>query len=254
MKKFMKAIAFVTVMCMALSTVAFAAAPVTNGVDSAEAGTDKKITVTVDGADVDEQVALVLVSGEVTSTAGITQSNIEYIDQKSAGSAGSAVFGPITTKTTPDKVSIFVGYEGAVKNYVGTVTLKEAITKVTISNVETEIVRADGKQQIGAGAAIKFNIEAPADVYAEKMIWAIRYLEGGVEKVKYTDAMDVSGYGIGTLMTGSVELGLAFLNGFTVKGEEIIKEYVITDVDVIFMFSDDEEILTNPEGDSGNEK
>lgn len=246
MKKFMKAIAFVTVMCMALSTVAFAAGSVPTTTN------DKTFKVTVTEAGTDQVALLVVEAG-----AGKTGEPL-YIDQQPAVD-GKVEF---TAKIAKDvaAVDVYVGYAGFAAEHkdafeVGNVKLVKPITAVNIKKVGTEFASADGKQQIGAGAAIKFNIEAPADVYAKKMIWAIRYKdENDVEQVKYTDAMDVSRYGIGTLMTGSVELGLAFLNGFTVKGKEIIKEYEITDVDVIFMFSDDEEILTNTEGDSGNKK
>lgn len=247
MKKFMKAIAFVTVMCMALSTVAFAADNVPETAD-----TDKTFIVNVTEAGANEQVALMVVE------AGDTNFNKPlYIDQKGVVN-GTASFKAVLTNASVDAVDVYVGY--ASKELVnekvpklGTVKLTQPVTEVTISNVETTIVSAQGQQQIGAGVAIKFDVEAPENTIATDMIWAIRYLdENGDEQVKYTDPFKVDGYGIGKTLTKGIQLSLAFLNGFTVKGEVKIKEYEIKKVDAIFLFSDGEEVLTN-EDDWNNE-
>ena len=233
MKKFMKAIAFVTVMCMALSTVAFAAG-------NAELGeVDKVLNISVTGAG-NDQVALVVVeAGAANLDAPL------FIDQKAAVD-GAAAFTATLTNADVDAVDIYVGYA----TYAATNTAPEKIgenveivnpiTEVTITKVDTEIVQGTedlaGAQQLGAGVAITFDVEAPEDVYASQMIWAIRYTDDEGAKVKYTEAFDVSAYGIGTVLTEGIQLGLAFLNGFNRLGEEI-DPVTITDVDAIFMFT-----------------
>ncbi len=238
MKKFMKAIAFVTVMCMALSTVAFAhSVPQT-------ANADKTFKVTVTDAGTD-QVALMVVEA---ANGNYDFSNPLYIDQQGAN-AGTAEF---TAKIAKDvtAVDVYVGYASNPTPdnkaaYLGKVDLVQPITEVTIAKVDTEIIQSvAGEQQIGAGVAITFDVEAPKNVSATNMIWAIRYTEDGVEKVKYTEAFDVTEYAIGTVLKSGVQLGLAFLNGFTREGEEIAS-VEITDVDVIFLFTDGEEAFTN---------
>jgi len=229
MKKFMKAIAFVTVMCLALSTVAFAAG-------SAELSeTEKVLNITVTGAG-NDQVALV-----VTASDAADFSAPLYIDQKGAVD-GTASFTAVLTNADVDAVDVYVGYAtyadaNAKPEKIGEdVAITNPITEVTISKVDTEFVTADGAQQVGAGAALELNVEAPEGVYATSMVWAIRYMDGGVERVKYTEAFDISEYGLGTALTGSVKLGIAFLNGFNRAGEEIAS-VEITDVDAIFMFT-----------------
>ncbi len=236
MKKFMKAIAFVTVMCMALSTVAFAANSVPG---TAEA--DKTFVVTVTEAGANDQVALMVVDA---AKEDYDFSDPLYIDQK--GATNGAVEFTAKIARDVDEVAVYVGYAANGANpaiKVGTVKLVQPITEVTIEKVDTKILQATeyenliGAQQVGAGVAIKLDVEAPAGVTASKMIWAIRYEdETGAEKVKYTDSFDkINNLGIGGIVEGSVTLGLAFLNGFTREGEEI-NPVKITGVDVIFLF------------------
>ncbi|MBE7032614.1 MAG: hypothetical protein E7406_00115 [Ruminococcaceae bacterium] len=240
MKKFMKAIAFVTVMCLAFSTVAFA----TGANDDNH---DKIIDVTVTNAG-NDQVALVIVEE------GADLSNPLYVNQTGAV-GGTATFEAVLTNVDVEAVDVYVGYAtyaeagNTAPLKVDTVELVKPITEVTIANVSTKIVEggeAEGLkalEQTGAGVAIIFDIVAPENVSATKMIWAIRYIGADAkEHVKYSQIFNVSGYGIGTVLTEGVELGLAFLNGSEVNE---IKPVDITAVDVIFSFSDGEEVLTN---------
>ena len=230
MKKFMKAIAFVTVMCMALSTVAFAAGSATLS------ETEKVLNISVTGAG-DDQVALVVTASDATDL-----SNPLYIDQKGAVD-GTASFTAVLTNYDVDAVDVYVGYatyaaENAAPEKIGEdVAITNPITEVTISKVAANFVEAQqGAQQVGEGAALTVSVEAPEGVYATNMIWAIRYMDGDVERVKYTESFDISDLGLGTVLTGDVKLGLAFLNGFNREGEEIAS-VEITDVDAIFMFT-----------------
>ena len=124
------------------------------------------------------------------------------------------------------------------------VAITNPITEVAIVKGATSFVSEDGLQQKGAGAALTVNVVAPDGVYATNMIWAIRYTDAEGSKVKYTDSIDISNMGLGTTVTGNVQLGLAFLNGFNRAGEEI-EAVAITDVDAIFLFSNNAELLTN---------
>ncbi len=256
MKKFMKAIAFVTVMCMALSTVAFAETGA-----ALDETVPKQVNVTVEGAGNGEQVALYIVA-----EGGDTDDTPLYIDQKAANASGVASFVAPIANETVKKVEVFVGYAtyanetptlGAL--HVDTVALEKAITKVTVVKVaadavqggETEDLKA--QEQTGAGVWGEFSVEAPAGVEASKMIWAIRY----ADKVKYSDSIDVADYHIGNMVTGSIKLGFAFLNGSELNN---IDPVTITEVDAIFLFVDtdgtdfeDQEVLTN-DADEGNKK
>ena len=246
MKKFMKAIAFVTVMCMALSTVAFAAGNAVLG------DTEKVLDITVTGAG-DDQVALMVVASDATNF-----DTPLYIDQKGAVD-GTAEFTAVLTNANVEAVDIYVGYatyadkNNAPEKIGEDVAITNPITKVTINKVAADTIlqgteNLNGAQQVGAGVAIKFDVEAPKNVSATNMIWAIRYTDPAKpeegQKVKYTEAFDVSGYGIGTTLKTGIQLGLAFLNGYNRLGEEIAS-VTITGVDAIFLFTDGEEICTN---------
>lgn len=243
MKKFMKAIAFVTVMCMALSTVAFAAGSVP------ETALDKTFQVTVTGAG-NEQVALMVVA------AGATNFNTPlYIDQK-ASENDNVAFEAVLTNTDVEAVDVYVGYasnqlENGKAPKIGTVKLVQPITKVTVSKIDcgwTDAIKGD--QQYGTGVWAEFDVKVPDGVTATNMIWAIRYTENGEAKVKYSDPVaDFADYNIGSVVKGSVTLGFAFLNGFDeIKSDDNdIDPVTITGVDAIFLFSNSEdEIFTNP--------
>lgn len=216
MKKFMKAIAFVTVMCMALSTVAFAhSVPQT-------ANADKTFKVTVTDAGTD-QVALMVVEA---ANGNYDFSNPLYIDQQGAN-AGTAEF---TAKIAKDvtAVDVYVGYasNSTPDNkaaYLGKVDLVQPITEVTISNVNCtwELYHDDTEgstmEQSATGAIISFDFEAPEGASASQMGWEITYVdpETGENKTKYSDAFDISAYSLGGVIKSgtNVTLGLAFLNG-----------------------------------------
>ena len=236
MKKFMKAIAFVTVMCMALSTVAFAA----DAVGSATKVDDKSLTVTVTEAAANEQIALYIVAESATASTADTPL---FIDQKGADANGDATF---TAKFdgTVEAVHVFVGYgKFATANNraadLGAVTLKEATTAITVTKAEAGKVlkNEDAEADFGSAFAFEFAITTPDGVSAQKMVWAITYAtdeNGGTETV-YSDAVDVSGYSFGALVGGSVKLGVAFSNGSRVRDIPYVD---IVDVDAIFLFND----------------
>ena len=244
MKKLMKAIAFVTVMCLALSTVAFASEAVLGD-------TEKVLNITVTGAG-NDQVALVVTASDAEDLSAPL-----YIDQKAAVD-GTASFTAVLTNADVDAVDVYVGYAtyaaaNAAPEKIGNdVAITNPITEVTIAKVDTDFVSVDGLQQKGVGAALTVNVVAPDGVYATDMVWAIRYTDAeGNARVKYTEAIEIDGLGLGTLLTGDVQLGLAFLNGFS-SADETIEAVEITDVDAIFAFTNEEVEFTNA-ADADNE-
>lgn len=234
MKKFMKAIAFVTVMCMALSTVAFA----DNGAEKSETD-DKTVIVTVTEAGANEQVALYIV--EESETASTADTPL-FIDQMGADANGDAAF---TAKIAEevDAVRVFVGYAANTRDSavdLGAVTLKEATTKITVTKVAVESVKGvQAEADLGDAYAFKFTATAPNGVFATNMVWAISYTDkDGNSDTRYSESVDVSDYLIGAGMDGAITLGVAFSNGSVVRPIEAV---TINSVDAIFLFNDADE-------------
>lgn len=229
MKKFMKAIAFVTVMCMALSTVAFAhQLPAT--------AEDKTFTVTVENAGSD-QVALMVVEA---ANGNYDFSNPLYIDQMGAEN-GTAEF---TAKIAADvdAVDVYVGYASNNSDkaaYLGKVELVEAVTEITVikTKIAEVLMNEEAEADYGTAFAFQFAITAPDGVFAQQMVWAITYKtdENGGTKTVYSDAVEVDDYNLGGVLGGSVTLGVAFSNGSSVRPIEYVD---IVDVDAIFLFND----------------
>lgn len=242
MKKFMKAIAFVTVMCMALSTVAFASGTLGKA-------TDKTFTVTVTGAGTD-QVALMIVEA---AEGNYDFSNPLYIDQMgAAGDEGKAEF---TAKIAADvnAVDVYVGYASNTTQdnkaaYLGEVELVEAVTEVTVRKVKAEAAienNTEAESDIGEAWTIDLVVTAPEGVYATDMVWAITYADSSEpdgEKTVYSEVKQINDYSIGSVVEGDVKLGVAFNNGSTLRG---LGSVTVTTVDVIFMFSNDVEKATD---------
>lgn len=236
MKKFMKAIAFVTVMCMALSTVAFAA--VEEGA-TAELTGEKVLDITVTGAAEDEQVALMVVASDATDL-----NSPLYIDQKAANASGEATFEAVLTNAEIDAVDIYVGFatyananssSWKIGNDVA-ITEPVSITVKKAGVMFTENKTAENGE-IGAGVGATFTVEAPEGYEAVSMFWALEYMDGETKKFKYTDLQDITAYGFGTVIENktAVTLGITFLNGDTDEDKDF-DTYDFKDVDAIFVF------------------
>ncbi|MBQ8765078.1 MAG: hypothetical protein IJZ12_04070 [Clostridia bacterium] len=243
MKKFMKAIAFVTVMCMALSTVAFAAGTLGEA-------TDKTFTVTVTGAGNDQVALMVVAAVEGDNNPAYNFSNPLYIDQTAAaGDEGKAEF---TAKIAADvdAVDVYVGYasnpDTTKAAYLGEVALVEPVTAITVAKVDafntgniTENETESAESDYGYGYACKFTITAPDGVSAQKMVWAITYkVDENNTRTVYSDSVNVSAFGYGSVLTGETYAGVAFSNGSRF-GNTVINPVQIVDVDAIFLFSND---------------
>ncbi len=250
MKKFMKAIAFALVMCLALSTVAFAEG------DAVLGETEKVLNITVTGAGSD-QVALVVVASDAADN---DFSNPLYIDQKAAdGSAeGKAEFTAVLTNADVTAVDVYVGYATYATDHTtpekigNDVAITKPVTEITVTKVACAIIQdvekdnLKAEDQTGAGAWAIFNAaNVPEGVELTQMIWAIRHTGEG-KGVAYHKIANAKDYGIGSLLDGNVKLGVAFINGSDLHG---INPVEITAIDAIFLFEGtdgfSQEVLTN---------
>ena len=225
MKKLMKAIAFATVMCMLLSTSAFAAATLTT--------TDYVLDVEVTTASGDEQVALLIVDTGAT-LASLSDDDILYVGQMAA-TAGTADFGEISINTSTESTQVDV-YAGYASN--SALTAYTVAQDVDLKNVQALKVSLDGKATIilnveqaeGFDAAtmgttdndigslvilpVKFE-NVPTGASVTKMFWAFGIDTNGdaaAEDYKYVEG-NVANLVLGSICDGAVQLGAAFNNG-----------------------------------------
>ena len=237
MKKFMKAIAFATVMCMLLSTVAFAA-------DLTIA--DAKVTVTVNaGAEAaNEQIAFVV--STATTVAGIGSGNIKDVQQVALDANGSRTIELGTGDAT--EATVYYGYKGVTEaqsltaaavvqpNDKVVITGVDILTDDEITNHDfvTEGATLPETETDKAGAII-----ATVDVQKEEgktiagMFWSIRY---GTNDVAYVEADDA----LFSLLEGPIEIGLAFSNGNNSEGDAAITEVEVTGLHAIVILRDAE--------------
>lgn len=231
MKKFMKAIAFATVMCLVLSTVAFAAAEITDY-------TTKAITVTVEGVQKGEQVAIIITKGEAATDDAFTTETILFVDQKAAEST-NAVFEAEITDSSVEAIDIYAGYasnssEDAVK--VGNDIPIVADTKLTLvtAQVIDDVTAGDDYDAETMGEAnpgtkgslvwLKLNATNIAAGDLTQMWWAFHITNNETSETdtKYS-AGDVAVLGLGTVLTGDVEIAAAFEStGYTVTGANAV--------------------------------
>ena len=211
----------------------------------------RSLEITVDTATGSNPVSLLIYEKD----ADITKTLPLYINQKNATNGVANFVAKINSKYA--EVDVYAGnatyaqQNGTVQK-IGTVNLGDVITEIAIVKKDTNFVSVAGKQQLGSGVSLKLDIEAPENVYATHMIWAIRYMDKGAERVKYTEPIEISEYYLGAGIRGSITLGLAFLNGFKSVSYEL-ESVEIVDVDAIFLFTNGKEIFTN-ENDAANKK
>ena len=232
MKKFMKAIAFITVMCLALSTVAFAA-------NKAEV-TDyeaKKVTITVENVKQGEQVAIIIAKND-TANYDFNTESILFIDQKVAPST-SVVFEAEVTDTSVSAIDIYAGYESntsANAVQVGndipltletklTLVAAEVIDDVTArGNYDEETMAKVNEGEKGSVVWLKLNATNVAAGDLTKMFWAFHVTKHGTSETDTRYSVgDVAGLGLGTVLTGDVEIAAAFEStGWEVTGANAI--------------------------------
>ena len=249
MKKFMKAIAFATVMCMLLSVAAFAAS-------NAEIATAGTVNIIVEGATASTPIAFVVTDTTVTEAANITSANIKDVAQTETTASGTASIALGTGGL--DTVNVFYGYEGATLNGEPSALMLSAALEVevydtvVIKNLDiiteqeiSEYIASNPGAAIAAtdtdnATALVFEIDIDANgKTVTDMIWSIRH--SGANRVAYVDA-DTD---IFTVLDGTVKYALAFSNGNRTEGG--IAEVTIEGLEAIVKLSDGSEIFSEEE-------
>ena len=229
MKKFMKAIAFATVMCLLLSTVAFAA-----NEDVAVNLATKNVTVTVKNVAAGEQVALIITNGTAADYE-FNNTTILYVDQKAAGSS-TAVFNDIAIAEGIEAIDVYAGYatnQGNAVKVANDVALTEdvvvTLVEATVIDDITEEPEYDeatmGTPNEGTKGSVVYlhlNVTGVANGELTKMFWAFHVDKDGVKDTKYA-AGNVAALGLGEALQGNVEIAAAFEStGYTVEAANAI--------------------------------
>ena len=219
------------------STAAFAAVEVTDF----EA---KTVSITVNNVEQGEQVAIIITKGDAEDYTFETQT-ILFVDQKVAESA-EALFEAEITDTSVNIIDIYAGYPSnssanAVK--VGNDIPITAETKLTLvaAKVVDDVMadehydpetmsKVNEEGTKGSVVWLKLNATNIAAGDLTKMFWAFHIEKDGKADTKYTPG-DVAGLGLGTVLTGDVEIAAAFESTgskvtaanaiFLLKGEDI---------------------------------
>ena len=245
MKKLMKAIAFFAVMSLALSTVAFAAAEVTDFAT-------KTVSITVEGVQKGEQVAIVIAEAGAEE---LNKDTIVFVDQKAAGST-TATFNAVLTNTDVEAIDVYAGYATnsagsavlAAEN-VALISDEEEVTELTITLADVQIVDditeilkngyVEHRVDAGTKAAVVYfklnaeNAEA-GDIAGMNWAFSVKNIETSEVSTKYVKADAGIVAALGTILTGDVEIAAAFNSTgytvedawavFSVKGEDVTVE------------------------------
>ncbi len=240
MKKLLKAVAFVTVMCMLLSTAAFA-----NYGGATGDKTTKLIEANVINAGANEQVALLIVAKDV-AVADATEADIMYIDQKQADADGKATFENIAIKDTETVVDIYVG--SAATNGPQLIGNDIDVADVKVITLATEL-GADalitaygnsGTDGVTKGYAAALTVNIPEGLTVDKMIWGFKLANEDFRR--YSTAQEVDPH-----TAGAVQFAAAFDLGATIDNLQV------ESVSAIFLTTDGNEHFTN-EADKANKK
>lgn len=242
MKKLLKAVALATVMCMLLSTAAFASF----GEATGDKDTDL-VTVNVINAGANEQVVLLIVDGDVADLASVTDAQIQFIDQKEANASGAVNFGSVAVKEADKVVDVYVGSA----NTNGPQKLGEDIDLSAVKNItiaeslgEDAIITAygnSGTDDVTKGFAAAISVDIPEGLTVSKMIWGFKLTNEGFRR--YSTAQDVANE-----VAGTVQFAAAFDLGATVDNLEV------ESVSAIFLTTDGREHYTNESEDAPNKK
>ncbi len=229
MKKFMKAIAFATVMCLVLSTAAFAAVEVTDYAT-------KAVEVTVEGVQKGEQVAIII----TRDGSSFTEANVLFVDQKAAG-ASTAVFNTAITADV-ETVDVYAGFASNSTSQVVLVAEDVDLTApvveitVTLADVQivndiTEVVEDDFVISTAdpdtKGAVVRFvlNVANAAAGDIEGMFWVldVKNDETQATATKYVAADAAIVDALGSVLTGDVAITAALNStGYTVTGAKAL--------------------------------
>ncbi len=249
MKKFLKAVALATVMCMLLSTVAFAAAENVNVptgsenfVESVTKDTDGKIiTANIKGVGANEQVVLIIIANDA-DLATAEDGDIMFIDQTKANGNGEAEFANIKILDPKATVDVYVGSaetDGA-KLVADDISLEKVDAITYVSDITTEVKTGeDGSKAI----ASVLTVNVPDGFTITKMIWAISTMEDTTEVRRYSKPFNATE---GEAVTGGVQFGAVFKTDNIILADD-------PKVGAIFLTTEAEEQFTHPNLDAKNE-
>ncbi len=243
MKKLLKVVALATVMCMLLSSAAFASFGTATGDKET-----KVISATVTNAGANEQVVLLIVNAGV-EVAEATDAAIMYIDQKQADASGNATFNNILIKDVEQKVDVYVGSaetDGPKLLGENIDLSEEEVTGIVLAAVERPVITVEDMVEGGGmrGFAAAITVAVPEGLEIEKMIWGFEIDEGESPK-KFSKAIANP---VSANVSGNVQFAAAFDLATLSEGFGDV-----TDVSAIFLTSDGAEHFTDPT-DAAKEK
>lgn len=242
MKKLMKAVAFAVVMCMLLSTAAFA-----NYGEATGDKATKLIDANVTNVGANEQVVLLIVAKDV-AVADATEADIMYIDQKQADASGVAAFEDIAIKDTETVVDIYVG--SAATNGPQLIGDDIDLADVKVITLATEL-GADalitaygnsGTDGVTKGFAAALTVNIPEGLTVDQMIWGFKLANEDFRRYSKPYAPEGAEY-----TEGTVQFAAAFDLGATVD------DLQVESVSAIFLTTDGNEHFTD-EADKANKK
>ena len=218
MKKLLKAVALATVMCMLLSTAAFAA-EFGSVVEPEDKTVSKVISANVVKAGANEQVVLLIVDEKVTDLAAVTEADIMYIDQQQADSEGNTTFENILIKDTETVVDVYVG--SAATNGPKLIAEGVGLSDVKLITIVPEsLIAVDGvgAGNVKEGFAAALTVTIPESIVIDAMIWAFDVTTAEGESRRYSSRINKPA-GEGAL-EGDVQFAVAFEKGLV--GDNIV--------------------------------
>lgn len=250
MKKFIKALAFATVMCMLLSTAAFATNP-----DVVLSETDYVFDVTVaTESDEAEQVSLLIVKKDA-NLASLQNADILFVGQTVSASR-TARFDGVTVATGNDVVDVYAGYASntnpAAASYKGVSVVNEkelAITLVT-SEIVNDVTTWEKLNELTEEQKATLNAQLPEREIASMVRAKVNFANVGTNVIdrvgwEFETAkgsrfaeLDAAGYG---KLDGDVLIGVSFANGWKADFAETagyIAHEPITGVKLYFRVND----------------
>ena len=242
MKKLFKAVVFTVVMCMLLSTAAFAA-----GTGEAT-GNNGLIQANVANVGANEQVVILIVANTVTDLSKATEADIMYINQAQANSAGVAVFEDIAIKDTNTVVDVYVGSGVlAEPRLVGDdIELTEEVKAITIVGSPITTYGYSGTNNATKGFAAAITVNIPNGLTVDKMIWGFTLSSDAQGVRRYSEAYTPTS----TAVSGDVQYAAAFDLGATADVDDV----EVSNVSAIFLTTDGGEHYTNESLDKPNKK
>ncbi len=244
MKKFMKAIAFATVMCLVLSTAAFAAVEV--DFDT------KAVDITVEGAQTGEQVALIITKGDAEDYT-FSKDTILFVDQNATGEFATTIVGEVET------IDVYAGYASntgakAVLVAEDVELTKEEVLELTITladvQIENNITFTEANAELGyvahraaegtKGAVVKLTLNvanATAEDEIAGMFWGfeVKNDETAATATKYVRADQTIVDAINSkVLSGGIELAAALNStGYEITGAKAVLSVNGEDVELV---------------------